>query len=175
MDTGVHVGTTAGFRAAKRWNVEVFIGEHEGKTRAEARLHTAEPTSHIGIGTARLNPTDSDVPEIGDELAVARALSDLSHQLLDARRGADRQLHARTGPPDELNRCAALASAAAQQLLERRGVVEAVGDLARRQPAGDQVGELRGGPVDALAQPAVRGGAEVLAGGEHRGRVRRSP
>ena len=84
MDTGVHVGTTAGFRAAKRWNVEVFIGEHEGKTRAEARLHTTEPTSHIGIGTARLNPTDSDVPEIGDELSVARALADLSHQLLEA-------------------------------------------------------------------------------------------
>jgi len=28
--------------------------------------------------------TDSDVPEIGDELAVARALSELAHQLLHA-------------------------------------------------------------------------------------------
>lgn len=27
---------------------------------------------------------DSNVPEIGDELAAARALADLSHQLLDA-------------------------------------------------------------------------------------------
>lgn len=85
MDTGVHVDTaTSGFRAAKRWNVEVFIGEHAGKTRAEARLHTEKPTGHIGIGTARLNPTDTDVPAIGDELAVARALSELAHQLLHA-------------------------------------------------------------------------------------------
>ena len=82
MDTGTHDGS--GFRAAKRWNVEVFIGEHDGKTRAEARLHTADPTSLIGIGTARLNPSDSDVPEIGDELAVARALSELAHKLLHA-------------------------------------------------------------------------------------------
>ena len=63
---------------------EVFIGEHDGKTRAEARLHTEKPTGHIGIGTARLNPTDTDVPAIGDELAVARALSELAHQLLHA-------------------------------------------------------------------------------------------
>ena len=35
-------------------------------------------------GTARLNPTDADVPEIGDELAVARALSALAHRLVDA-------------------------------------------------------------------------------------------
>jgi hypothetical protein len=30
-----------------------------------------------------LNPTDRDIPEIGDELAVARALSDLAHKLLE--------------------------------------------------------------------------------------------
>jgi hypothetical protein len=82
MDTGTHVET--GFRTAKRWSVEVFIGEHDGKTRAEARLHTDDPTNLIGIGTSRLNPTDSDVPEIGDELAVARALSELAHLLLHA-------------------------------------------------------------------------------------------
>ena len=33
---------------------------------------------------ARLNPHDPDVPEIGDELAAARALSDLAHVLLEA-------------------------------------------------------------------------------------------
>jgi hypothetical protein len=82
MDTGMHPPT--GFRTAKRWSVEVFIGEHDGKTRAEARLHTDDPTNLIGIGTSRLNPTDADVPEIGDELAVARALSELAHLLLHA-------------------------------------------------------------------------------------------
>lgn len=33
-------------------------------------------------GRARLNPADNDIPEIGDELAVARALTDLGHRLL---------------------------------------------------------------------------------------------
>jgi hypothetical protein len=34
------------------------------------------------IGLARLNPADDNVPEIGDELAVARALADLINRLL---------------------------------------------------------------------------------------------
>ena len=66
----------------KTWMVEISIGEHEGQTRAEARL-TSEPRTMTGWGIARLNPTDRDVPMIGDELAAARALADLSHQLLD--------------------------------------------------------------------------------------------
>ena len=69
---------------AKKWSVALLIDEHEGRTRAEARLHTQDPTHLVGIGTARLNPADRDVPEIGDELAVSRALADLAHQLLDA-------------------------------------------------------------------------------------------
>lgn len=43
-------------------------------------------------GLARLNPADRDVPEIGDELAVARALSDLGHQLLDTAAGDIEQI-----------------------------------------------------------------------------------
>ncbi|WP_439657792.1 DUF1876 domain-containing protein [Lentzea sp. HUAS TT2] len=69
---------------AKKWSVELLIDEHEGRTRAEARLHTQDPTNLVGVGTARLNPSDQDVPEIGDELAASRALSELSHKLLDA-------------------------------------------------------------------------------------------
>ncbi|HEU5111385.1 MAG TPA: DUF1876 domain-containing protein [Micromonosporaceae bacterium] len=71
---------------AKRWTVEVFIDEHgdERITRAEARLHTNDKTALRGIGTARRNPRDYEVPEIGDELAAARALFDLAHQLLEA-------------------------------------------------------------------------------------------
>jgi len=68
--------------AVKRWNVEIFIGEDDGRTYAEARLHTEIGDRLVGIGRARLNPDDRDVPEIGDELAVARALSDLGHRLL---------------------------------------------------------------------------------------------
>lgn len=69
---------------AKSWTVRVDIGEHEGTTRAVAHLDTGEHTSLTGTGMARLNPADPDVPEIGDEVATARALSQLAHRLLDA-------------------------------------------------------------------------------------------
>jgi hypothetical protein len=38
----------------------------------------------IARGRARRNPRDPNVPVVGEELAAARALSDLSHQLLHA-------------------------------------------------------------------------------------------
>ena len=57
---------------AKRWSVDIFIDEHESQTRAEARLHTGDDTDIRGHGTARLSPSDRNIPEIGDELAAAR-------------------------------------------------------------------------------------------------------
>jgi len=69
---------------AKRWTVDIYIDEHEGRTRAEARLRTQDPTRMTGVGTARRNPADPEVPEIGDEFAAARALSELAHHLLEA-------------------------------------------------------------------------------------------
>ncbi|MEV8516475.1 DUF1876 domain-containing protein [Dactylosporangium sp. NPDC051484] len=66
----------------KRWTVDVRIDERGGRTHAEARLHSGETARLTGVGDARLNPADTDVPAIGDELAAARALSDLGHQLL---------------------------------------------------------------------------------------------
>jgi Domain of unknown function (DUF1876) len=65
----------------KTWTVEVSIDEHEGLTRAKARLRWREK-EEVGVGLARLNPADRDVAEIGDELAVARALADLGKRLL---------------------------------------------------------------------------------------------
>lgn len=68
---------------SKQWSVTIDIDEHDGKTRAVARLRTLDSERLVGVGFARLNPTDRDIPEIGDELAVARALAALSHHLLD--------------------------------------------------------------------------------------------
>lgn len=70
----------------KRWTVDIIVDEHddERRTRAEARLHTSEATTLRATGVARRHPADQEVPEIGDELAVARALFDLAHQLLVA-------------------------------------------------------------------------------------------
>lgn len=68
----------------KQWEIEVYIDEHDAVTRAEVRLHNPDKTGLVGVGTARCHPDDAVVPEIGDELAVARALADLTHQLMDA-------------------------------------------------------------------------------------------
>jgi hypothetical protein len=68
----------------KGWSVNIVIDEHEGRTRAKAQLHAEDRPDLVGVGLARLNPADSDVPEIGNELATARALADLAHQLIEA-------------------------------------------------------------------------------------------
>jgi hypothetical protein len=69
---------------AKHWTIDIYLSEEATVTNAEARLHTDDATDLRGHGIARKHPADSDVPEIGDELAAARALSDLAHQLLHA-------------------------------------------------------------------------------------------
>jgi len=66
----------------RRWKVEIFVGEEDGRTYAEAALSDDVGNHVLGTGRAMLNPADPDVPEIGDEIAVARALTDLGHRLL---------------------------------------------------------------------------------------------
>lgn len=65
----------------KHLQLDVLIDEHEERTRAKARLPW-RGKELVGVGLARLNPTDEPVAEIGDELAIARALSDLADQLI---------------------------------------------------------------------------------------------
>lgn len=64
-----------------RWSVELSIREQEGETRADARLAMGDDGHLLGRGTARRNPSDLSVLEIGEKIAVARALSD-AHLLL---------------------------------------------------------------------------------------------
>jgi Rv2632c-like len=71
----------------KRWTVEILIGEVDRRTYAEAQLYDEISDDLVGIGTARLNPTDPGVAEIGDEIAVARALTDLGQRLLSTASG----------------------------------------------------------------------------------------
>jgi len=85
--------------AVKTWTVRIDIGEHEGRTRAVAHLRTRDTDELVGVGFARLNPADRDVPEIGDEIAAARALTDLGHRLL---RTATEDLEQVTGEPAQL-------------------------------------------------------------------------
>lgn len=53
-------------------------------TTAHAVLKTSAGTRLEGYGRARRNPEDPVVPEIGEELAAARALRDLADRLLRA-------------------------------------------------------------------------------------------
>ncbi|OBH60311.1 dsRBD fold-containing protein [Mycobacterium sp. E2479] len=71
----------ADHQATKAYQIGVLIEERsEERTRAKARI-TWAGTNLVGIGFARLDPADEPVSRIGDELAVARALSDLADQL----------------------------------------------------------------------------------------------
>ena len=70
------------------WNVSItFTEDDDRRTRADAVLELAGQRFH-GWGQAKRRPSDPMVPVVGEELASARALSDLSHQLMGA--AADR-------------------------------------------------------------------------------------
>ncbi|MBX9360585.1 DUF1876 domain-containing protein [Streptomyces sp. NPDC047880] len=68
---------------AKQWTVQIYISEEGDSTHARAVLTTRDTSTVTGRGTARRNPIDRPVPEIGDELAVSRALEDLAIRLHD--------------------------------------------------------------------------------------------
>lgn len=67
--------------AIDSWPVEISLREEGRETRAEARL-TTRTGGMAGHGLARRNPDDQEVTQIGEQIAAARALSDLAHQLL---------------------------------------------------------------------------------------------
>ena len=69
---------------AKTWTVQVTIEERDDDTYADAMLSLENKMEMRGHGMSRRNPRDESEPKIGDELAAARALSDLAHQLLGA-------------------------------------------------------------------------------------------
>jgi hypothetical protein len=68
----------------KVWTVEIAIEETpEGHTEAKASLVVRGDRRFGGWGRARRNPADPEMPRVGEELAAARALSDLAHNLVD--------------------------------------------------------------------------------------------
>jgi hypothetical protein len=65
------------------WTVTVNLFDHGDSSAAHAVLTT--PAGELtGHGRARRNPHDVAVPEIGQEVAAARALRDLADRLLGA-------------------------------------------------------------------------------------------
>lgn len=69
--------------ADQMWRVQIAFTEEDDRTRADAILELACQRFH-GFGLAKRAPADPRVPVIGQDLAAARALSDVSHQLLQA-------------------------------------------------------------------------------------------
>jgi hypothetical protein len=67
----------------RTWTIQVVLNEGDDETQADAVLDLQGKTEVRGHGRSRRNPIDPSVPMIGDELAAARALSDLAHRLLE--------------------------------------------------------------------------------------------
>lgn len=67
--------------AEQIWRVSIAFTEEGDRTRADAYLELARERLHV-VGQAKRAPGDPSVPVIGEELAAARALSELSHRLL---------------------------------------------------------------------------------------------
>jgi Rv2632c-like len=63
--------------------IEMTFEEDADHTEARASL-VLRGARFTGFGRARRNPADPDLPMVGEELAAARALSDLTHKLVDA-------------------------------------------------------------------------------------------
>jgi hypothetical protein len=81
------------------WAVNISFTEEEDRTRADAILELASHKFH-GFGQAKRAPQDPSVPVVGQDLAAARALSHLSHQLLEA---AAERIESFEGRPVELH------------------------------------------------------------------------
>ncbi|UOQ88063.1 DUF1876 domain-containing protein [Agromyces endophyticus] len=87
--------------ATKQWSVTVDIDEEENTTMAEATVRTPAGREVTGVGKADRNPFDPNVPAIGEELAVARALRDLAERLLHV---TEKDISGITGEPSHVHR-----------------------------------------------------------------------
>lgn len=67
----------------REFQMDVVIDEDTNRTEAKVVLHLGE-REFAAWGRARRNPDDPNVPLVGEELALARAMNDLSHQLVEA-------------------------------------------------------------------------------------------
>jgi hypothetical protein len=65
------------------WMIELQFDELEDRTHAKAVLLTTAGRQFQGHGQSRRNPHDRPLPRIGEEVAGARALSNLAHELLE--------------------------------------------------------------------------------------------
>lgn len=61
--------------------IDVQFREADGETQAVVVLRLRDGTELRARGTAHRNPADPEQPQVGEEVAAARALDSLAHQL----------------------------------------------------------------------------------------------
>jgi hypothetical protein len=97
VESGEHAQAEGGitsFGKAKTWRVQVSVVETGDNTRASALLISDQPEEFRGRGDSHRSPRDDPRGEIGDEVAVARALRHLADSLLAK---AEADIEAATG------------------------------------------------------------------------------
>lgn len=80
---------------SKVWTVEIRLEETTDETQARAVAFVGDAEIG-GWGRAKRSPDDPALPRVGEELATARALSDLAHHLFE---DAVATIEAREGRP----------------------------------------------------------------------------
>ncbi|MGI5283632.1 dsRBD fold-containing protein [Nonomuraea polychroma] len=68
--------------AGKEWSIQIDIAESGDLATAYVTLTSPADVRLTGCGEAHRNPADPPAPRIGEELAVGRALIDLTGKLL---------------------------------------------------------------------------------------------
>ncbi len=64
----------------RHWDVRLDIREDGDHCEVTAHLDAGD-RGLAGVGRSRRNPLDLALPQVGEELATARALHDLAHHL----------------------------------------------------------------------------------------------
>jgi hypothetical protein len=79
--------------------IEMTFEEDANHTEARAAL-VLRGSRFTGFGRARRNPADPNLPVVGEQLAAARALTDLTHKLVEA---AAETISEREGRPAQVH------------------------------------------------------------------------
>ncbi|HEX6419684.1 MAG TPA: dsRBD fold-containing protein [Acidimicrobiales bacterium] len=81
------------------FTVEIEVREQPDEAEAKAVLQIGDEV-HGGWGRSRRNPTDPERPQVGEELAIARALTDLARHL---GHDVEEQIGASEGEPPQVH------------------------------------------------------------------------
>jgi hypothetical protein len=75
------------------WHVEVEFEEDLSGTKAAALLRLKDGTELRGRGRTTRDPRDPNAPDVGEEFAGARALQEITDQLMIKARSEVKELH----------------------------------------------------------------------------------